>query len=142
MTDAVQTAIPLDPPRTRKVSVWVRVDEMETPAHVEAEIINRPAFAAVAREVAPGVVDLSVVETGEAPLVTHRARLVGTWGGCMKMQAKGTISIARICARLTEGSVWHASVEVNGTRYDLPRDTAARWNKLVELQALALGVKS
>ena len=59
----------------------------------------------------------------------------------MRMQAKGTVSIARICARLTEHAVWHASVEVNGNRYDLPRDTADRWGRLVELQALALGVK-
>jgi hypothetical protein len=140
MSTTVQTAMPLDPPRTRKVSVWVRVDEMETPAHVEAEIIPRPSFVSVARKVAPGVVDVLEVETGGPPLVIHRARLVGTWGGCMRMQAKGTASIARICARLTEHAVWHASVEVNGARYDLPRDTAARWARLVELQALALGV--
>ena len=141
-TTTVQTAMPLGTPHTRKVSVWVRVDEMETPAHVEAEIITRPAFASVARvDLDAGVVELSSVETGEAPLVTHRARLVGTWGGCMRMQAKGVVSIARICARLTEHAVWHASVEINGARYSLPRDTAARWARLVELQALALGVK-
>lgn len=119
--NTVQTAINLDPPRTRKVSVWVRVDEMETPAHVEAEI-----------------------QTGAVPIAVgiHRARLVGTWGDASKHTACGFNSIARICARLTEGFVWHASVEVNGTRHDLPRDTAARWVRLVELQALALGVKS
>lgn len=141
MSNTVQTAMPLDPPRARKVSVWVRVDDLATPAHVEAEVITRPAFASVARvDLDAGVPELSSVETGEAPLVTHRARLVGTWGGCMRMQAKGTISIARICARLTEHAVWHASVEVNGTRHELPRDAAERWARLVDLQTLALGM--
>jgi len=111
----VQTDLPIDPPRVHKVSVWVRVDEQETPAHVEAEVLNRATGA-------------------------HRARLVGVWGGCMRMQATGLTSIARMVARLTEHAVWHASLEVDGRRYDLPRDTAARWARLVELQALALGV--
>lgn len=113
----VQTSLPIDPPRSLKVSVWVRVDEQEAPAHVEAEILNK--------------------DTG-----LHRARLVGAWGGCMRMQATGYSSIARAVARLTEHSLWHASLEVDGRRYDLPRDPAARWVRLVELQALALGVSS
>ena len=119
MSATVQTAIPLDPPRNRKVSVWVRVDEMETPAHVELEVFN--------------------LATG-----AHRARFVGSassTSGATKHTATGFNSMARLCAKLTEFAIWHASVEVNGTRYDLPRDTADRWGRLVELQALALGVK-
>lgn len=112
---SVQTSLPIDPPRVRKVSVWVHVDEIGMPAHVEAEIIN----------------DITGV---------HRARLAGQWGGCVRMQAVGYSSIARLVARLTERAVWYAALEVDGTRHVLPRDVGDRWARLVELQALALGL--
>jgi hypothetical protein len=121
------------------VSVWVHVDDLPTPAHVEVEIIRAQRFTSV---VPAGAHPAPPQREGatEGQIVYHRARLAGAWGDVTAYQVTGSASLATMVARLTMHSVWLAQLEVDGRRYDLPRDTAARWARLVELQALALGV--